>query len=238
MSNSWFQFQQFKVEQANCAMKVGTDGVLLGAWAGENGTHQKALDIGSGTGLIGLMLCQRFGCSVTAVEIAPNCFAQSQTNFLGSPWPEKFTALQADIAQLDLSATYDLIVSNPPYFDGSFLPEQTPRQLARHQSAGLNLQQLFTSASKALAPGPQARLAMVLPHSTSARAQATASQFGLRLARICEVHGHQTAPAKRVLLEWAWCDVEVEKSTLILEQSRGKRSSAYAALTRAFYLQP
>jgi tRNA1Val (adenine37-N6)-methyltransferase len=236
MANSWFQFQQFKVEQVGCAMKVGTDGVLLGAWAGGGNAYQKALDIGSGTGLLGLMLCQRFGCDVTAVEVAADGYAQGQANFLDSPWPSKFTALHADVTQLSLATQFDLVVSNPPYFNGTYLPQQQPRALARHQGAGLTMEQLFQSAIAALSPIAHARFAVILPFEAYPTAQAHAEQVGLHLLRRCDVRGHTVAPIKRLLLEWGRNPSALVYTDLVLEEKRGLRSAAYQELTRGFYL--
>lgn len=219
-------------------MKVGTDGVLLGAWAGGTEGHQKALDIGSGTGLIGLMLCQRFECAVMAIEIEASCFEQGKSNFANSPWPQKFTALHGDATQIILPSEFDLIVSNPPFFDGSYLPNQNQRAMARHQGTGLRLEELFAVAAQALAPVAHARFALILPATSGAAAQEQATLRGLHLLRRCEVRGHAQAPIKRLLLEWGWNAAPTDCGELILEKERGVRTDAYQNLTGAFYLPP
>src|SRR5574344_2567439 len=134
MSNSYFRFKQFSVFQERCAMKVGTDGVLLGAWAKVDAAN-RILDIGTGTGLVALMLAQRSTAMITAVEIDEEAAIQAEENFCQSPWANRFEVVNSDITSYETDALFDVIVSNPPYFVDSLQCPDGQRSLARHLSA-------------------------------------------------------------------------------------------------------
>ena len=116
MSDSVFHFKQFFIHQDKCAMKVGTDAVLLGAWVTPNGSNH-ILDIGTGTGVIALMLAQKTNSPIDAIEIDPDAFGQAKENISGSPWKDRVTIYQADAAQFAFSSKYDILVSNPPFYE-------------------------------------------------------------------------------------------------------------------------
>lgn len=133
MSNKPFQFKQFKVEQDRCAMKIGTDAVLMGALLPIDSKHKSALEIGSGTGVISLMIAQRTKkLQIQSVEIDADASAQCKQNFDASPWADRLTSLHADVLTCTELGKYDLIFSNPPYFSQSLLSESETRNLARH----------------------------------------------------------------------------------------------------------
>ena len=134
MSNPYFQFKQFTVWHDKCAMKVGTDGVLLGAWTSVESAH-RILDIGTGTGLVALMLVQRSlpDANIVALEIDEAAVGQARENIIRSPWKERVEVVQADFRKYRSSDKFDVIVSNPPYFVDSLECPDRQRTAARHR---------------------------------------------------------------------------------------------------------
>ena len=131
-----FRFKQFAVRQDRCPMKVGTDGVLLGAWAEVRPGDRRMLDVGTGTGLIALMLAQRSAARITAVDVDAECATQAAENFAASPWADRLDAVAVAVQRYDPVERFDLIVSNPPYYVDSLLSPDEGRNTARH-AAGL-----------------------------------------------------------------------------------------------------
>ena len=132
MSNDYFQFRQFRIRQQRCAMKVGTDGTLLGAWAQMLMARGRILDIGTGTGLIALMMAQRFpDASVVGIDIDSEAVAQAQENVEESPFAQRITIRQADVLQFDDEGKFDAIVCNPPYFVNALTCPDQQRTTAR-----------------------------------------------------------------------------------------------------------
>ncbi len=245
--NKGFSFKQFHVDHDTCAMKVGTDGILLGAWADLGGRHDGPLlilDIGTGTGLISLMLAQRADAEVdiTAIDIAADACRQARLNIAQSPWPDMIqvihTPLQDFRKQYSDNPQFDLIVSNPPYFVHGQLFDDPARQLARHTST-LNHRELIEYALPLLAP--QGRIALILPYDagreliTYCRSLDNDSAYspGLRSVNV------KTTPRKaysRMLLEISRESRPYQESELIIHTPTGAYSEAYIALTRDFYL--
>jgi tRNA1Val (adenine37-N6)-methyltransferase len=171
MANTFFRFKQFTVEQEHCAMKVCTDACLFGAWIASVTQHttspiHKILDIGSGTGLLSLMAAQENpNALIDAIEIDPDAATQSQQNFQGSPWKERLTSIQGDVKQIVLPAKYDLIISNPPFFENDLKSDAAKRNLALHSDA-LSLEELLTAIKNNLTDA--GRFAVLLPYHRSA----------------------------------------------------------------------
>ena len=155
-----FRFKQFAVRQDRCPMKVGTDGVLLGAWAEVRPGDRRMLDVGTGTGLIALMLAQRSAAWITAVDIDVECATQAAENFAASPWADRLDAVSVAVQRYDPVEKFDLIVSNPPYYVDSLLSPDEGRNTARH-AAGLPFGELAAAVVRLLSPG--GRFALVLP---------------------------------------------------------------------------
>ena len=145
-----FQFKQFTIRHDRCAMKVGTDGVLLGAWANAKG-KQRILDIGTGSGLIALMLAQRTDAMITGIEIDPASATQAQENAAASPWADRLQIVATDIAGYTSYQAFDLIVSNPPFFNEMLLPPGAARSQARHTQA-LTFEALLFHVQRLLSP--------------------------------------------------------------------------------------
>jgi len=151
-----FRFKQFAVRQDRCPMKVGTDGVLLGAWAEVRPGDRRMLDVGTGTGLIALMLAQRSAAWITAVDIDVECATQAAENFAASPWADRLDAVSVAVQRYDPVEKFDLIVSNPPYYVDSLLSPDEGRNTARH-AAGLPFGELAAAVVRLLSPGGRLR---------------------------------------------------------------------------------
>lgn len=232
-----FRFQRFVVDDSRCAMKVGTDGVLLGAWASAQGKH--ALDVGTGSGLIALMLTQRNpSLRVHAIDIDPQAAAQAADNFSASPYAQRLTCQLADFrryAQLECPPL-DLVVCNPPFFiGGKGMP--TGREMARMQHA-LPLPTLMQGSARLLGKG--GTLAIIIPSTQAPQAIIDAATQGLYLARRLEVRSTPAKPPLRTLLEWQKCPAKELPTpllhTITLNDDAGRRSKEYTQLTKDFYL--
>lgn len=177
-------------------MKVGTDGVLLGAWAEVRPDDRRMLDIGTGTGVIALMLAQRSAARITAIDIAD--VSQAAENIAASPWPERVEAVQCPVQRFAPAEPFDLIVSNPPFYVDALLPPDAGRTLARH-TVELSFAELCDAVVRLLAPG--GRFAAILPPEEMRRFERTA--WGrLYAVRRTEVHSTPKSGVKRVLAEF------------------------------------
>jgi len=218
-----FQFKQFTVEQELCAMKVGTDGVLLGAWA-KGG--QRILDAGTGTGVIAMMLAQRYpGARVTAIDIDEGAVRQAQQNVTKSPFAAQVTVLQETLQEHQ--GEYDAIVSNPPFFIDSLAAPDEQRNMARH-TATLTYAELMQAAYRLLSD--EGELSAVVPFDYRQRMEDEAIFVGFFPSRVCAVKTTERKPAKRYLLAFRKHPCPCEKEQLTIG------SEAYQALTSAFYL--
>lgn len=234
MSNAYFQFKQFVVRQERCAMKVGTDGTLLGAWAHGG---QRILDIGTGTGLIALMMAQRHPeAQVTAIDIDSEAVSQACENVAASPFCQRITVVEGDICQPDglpLQAGYDAIVCNPPYFNDSLICPDDQRTVARHTTT-LSYRDLMTAAAILLAD--KGELSVVIPFDCKSRLEAEASLAGLSKTRECSIKTTPRKAPRRYLLAFAKHPAALETTEGVLELEPGKRSEWYYELTKDFYL--
>lgn len=228
-----FRFKQFEVYQDKTAMKVGTDGVLLGAWAQAN-SPKNILDIGTGTGLIALMLAQRFSTStIDALEINKSAALQATENFNLSTWQKRLTVINKPLQDYTTSKKYDLIVSNPPYFD-SVKKLKTAREQAR-QTASLSFEELVEHASKLLSNSGE--LALVLPYESLANILHISRENGLYCYRTCTIYGTQKSKPKRILLQFSKIKKTLEETKLVIEISRHNYTKEYTKLTQDFYLK-
>ena len=235
MPNTFFRFKRFVVWQDRCAMKVGTDGVLLGAWASGG---RRILDIGTGTGLIALMMAQRFpDARVDAVEIDGTAYAQALDNVSQSPFAERIvlenTSIQAFAAAKE-RPLYDAIVSNPPYFENALRNPDALRMVARHADT-LPFAQLFNSVLRLLSD--DGVFSAVIPAESKSRFDEEASLSGLFTVRQTAVRTTPRKPVRRYLVAYAKHPAAVvDTNEEVLEVAHGVRSEWYANLTRDFYL--
>ena len=229
-----FRFKQFAVVNDRTAMKVGTDGVLLGAWCPAEGARH-VLDVGTGCGVIALMIAQRNASAViNAIDIDHDAIEEATLNFKASPWGERLTAIEGDFTELQTAERYDLIVSNPPYFTNGVLPTGDARTQARHTGT-LSYRQLIEGASRLLSD--DGTLALITP--TDAEGDiveaATFSSLPFRcMTRVIPVEG---AAPKRVLWLLSRRDLPYREDTLTIACRDGSFTSEYIALTGAFYLK-
>ncbi len=236
MSNPYFHFKQFTVWHDRCAMKVGTDGVLLGAWCNVPRCG-RILDVGCGSGLISLMMAQRTSpdVSIDGVEIDIAAAEQAAENVARSPWPDRIHIHTADFLDY-ISATaerYNCIVSNPPYFERELSFENTARVMARH-TGKLSYESLFGGASTLLVPG--GLLSLIFPAVLQEQLTLMAARFGLFPRRILKVSGRQAALPKRVLMEWGSEPVECQEEYIAIETVSSQWTPEYKALMAPFYL--
>lgn len=231
MSTPFFRFKQFTVHQQLCAMKVGTDGTLLGSWARGG---ERILDIGTGTGLIALMMAQRNPTAlITAIDIDPQACRQAQENASLSPFAGRVTVLCTPVQQFQ-SGPFDAIVSNPPFFVGSLQCPDARRTAARHAST-LSYAHLFQSANRLLTA--QGSFSLVIPSECLSQLDAEARLCGFVCQRRCAVRTVPRKPPRRYLLEYVRQLREpFTCSDECLEDSAHLRSPWYQQLTADFYL--
>lgn len=233
MPNPYFQFKQFVVYQDRCAMKVGTDGVLLGALAPVEQVPS-ALDIGTGTGLVALMLAQRNpSMHIDAIEIDADAAEQAAQNVAQSPWRSihvQHTALQ----HYAPNKQYQLIVSNPPYFVNSLKAPQKSRSTARHTDS-LSFQDLLAGVAKLLLP--DGAFWVILPHDAQPSFCQLAQQQGLYACSKVHVFSRADKPAKRIVMGFTRTQTTCQESNLVIEnEQRHSYTPAFAQLTAPFYL--
>ena len=229
---STFRFKQFAVNQDGAAMKVSTDGVLLGAWAG-CADADSILDIGTGTGVIALMLAQRSGARhIVGVDIDRAAVECAAANFAASPWAERLVAVESS-AQEFRGEKFDLILSNPPYFVDSLLSPDAQRTVARHTTE-LTFEALDEAVCRLLAE--DGRFALILPTEQMER---YLSVTKLHLVRRCDVITLLGGAVKRVMAELSTVSVVdvVQESIVIENGARGDYNSQYRELTKDFYLK-
>jgi tRNA1Val (adenine37-N6)-methyltransferase len=235
---SKFQFKQFTIEQDRCAMKIGTDGVLLGAWAPVEQNPFSILDIGTGTGIIALMLAQRSTAQqIDALEIDEQAYEQATDNLENSPWNDRLFCFHAGLDEFmeEPEDEYDLIVSNPPFYAEDYKTNNDQRDLARFQDA-LPFEDLIEAADLLLSEN--GILAVIIPFKEEDRFLAIAKEFELYPTRITRVKGTPTTEIKRSLLA-----LSRNKTTLFsideltIEIGRHEYTPEYIALTQDFYLK-
>lgn len=233
MSNTYFQFKKFIVHQDKCAMKVGTDGVLLGAWADVTNAAQ-ILDVGTGTGLVALMLAQRAdNAFITAVEIDKNAALQAEENINLSQWKQRMEVLQTDFRKLSTDKKYDLIVSNPPYFTNSLQSPDDKRNSARHDNQ-LTHSELLSKCSELLSPS--GKLAVIVPVNVCENIKQSANSNGLYLSRQTNIVTVPGKEPKRCLMEFSRADTPCSVTSLVIEEKRHVYSNEFKELLKDFYL--
>ena len=229
-----FRFKQFDIAQEQTAMKVGTDGVLLGSWVNLKQVNN-ILDVGTGTGLVALMCAQRLPTAIIdAIEIDPAAARQAAENFNNSAWPERLHLIQTDFKLFVAQKQYDVIISNPPYFDEKTLSLNKQRNLARHNKK-LPLETFISLAKKMLQP--KGNIQLILPADKLNDLKHICQQEQLYLNKICYVKGHVNANVKRILVKISGIATFSKEKYLIIEHARHQYTEDYIRLTRDFYLK-
>lgn len=233
-----FRFKQFAIRQDRAAMKVGSDGVLLGAWAPVNHDPDSVLDIGTGTGLIAMMLAQRsFAGQIEAIEIDADAFEEAVENFEESPWNDRLYCFHASLDDFmeDLQhETYDLIVSNPPFYSENVTSGNAARDNAR-QNQSLPFGDLVEAAAILLSA--DGIFCVIIPFREEGTFVHLAKQEGLFPTKITRVKGTPESEVKRSLLAFSRAGGEPQIDELAIETSRHEYTAEYIALTRDFYLK-
>jgi len=237
-----FKLKQFTIKQDKCAMKIGTDGILLGAWTSTKQEPNSILDVGTGTGVIALQLAQKTNAStIDAIEIEEAAYEQCTENFENSPWADRlfcyhasFQEFASELAQEEPQTTYDLIVSNPPFYSENYKSKNDSRSIARFNDA-LPFQHLLICVAHLLSEN--GIFSTIIPYKEKAAFLSLAATQGLFLKRCCLVKGREELPLKRVLLEFSFQKCEVITEALTLEIDRHKYTQAYTNLVKDFYLK-
>ena len=232
-----FRFKQFSLNQDRCAMKVGTDGVLLGAWASLEKHPESILDIGAGTGVIALMMAQRSPSqTIDAIELDDHAYEQCTENFESSPWGDRMFCYHAGLDEFvdEWEDTYDLIVSNPPFYSEDVSSGDKSRDQAR-QNQSLPFDELLEGVSRLLSP--KGIFSTIIPFKEEEAFLHLAAQLNLFPQRITRVKGNPTSETKRSLLEFVFNATETKIKALTIEIRRHEYTQEYVDLTKGFYLK-
>lgn len=233
-----FQFKQFNVNQDRCAMKIGTDAVLLGAWCPINNNPFSILDIGAGTGILSLMLAQRSNAQqIDAVEIDENAYEQCVENFEASHWGDRLFCYHASLNDFinEPEDQYDIIISNPPFYSEDYKTDNSQRDLARFQDA-LPFEELVKATTLLLSEN--GIFTVIIPFKEENRLLNLCAQAELFPIKMTRVKGTPTGPIIRSLIAFKRYELPVlSANELVIESSRHVYTEAYTKLTRDFYLK-
>lgn len=230
-----FRFKQFSVTDDGAAMKTGTDAVLLGAWC-PVGQANRILDIGTGSGVIALMLAQRSRpeARIDAVEINAADAQQARENVQRSPWSGKIEVVHAPVQEFKRVTLYDLIITNPPFFSASLLPPDPRRTVARHDTQ-LTKDELLTAVNRLL--GESGIFCLILPFTEAKSFQVQASGYGFYLAHITHFQTRADKNPERTLMAFSREQLKpMQEDRLVLYEGRERKTEAYRNLTADFYL--
>lgn len=241
MTSKPFQFKQFAIAQDQCAAKIGTDGVLLGAWTCLDSEPDSILDIGTGTGVIALMLAQRsFAETIDALELDDNAYEQATENFENSDWADRLFCYHAHLYEFatEIDDQYDLIVSNPPFYEAEYKSKDVTRDQARFEDA-MPFELLIGAVQRLLSE--QGRFNVILPYQREQEFIDIAEKGSLFPARIMRVQGTPSSEIKRSLVEFCFRESapisRLQIDAIIIEKSRHDYTDDYINLVKDFYLK-
>lgn len=237
MSSLPFKFKEFSVNQDQCAMKIGTDGVLLGAWTSVELNPFSVLDIGAGTGVLSLMIAQRsYAENIEALEIDADAYEQCSENFENSPWADRLFCYHASLLEFveEIDDKFDLIICNPPFYSENYKTENTSRDLARFNDA-MPFEHLIFAVANLLSK--DGLFSVVIPVKEERKFIELASKSGLFPNRILHVKGNPDSEIKRSLLEFSFTESATKTSQLVIETERHQYTEDYINLTKDFYLK-
>jgi len=238
MSNTYFQFKQFTIHQDRCAMKVCTDACLFGAWVTEKVRSEKyevrtVMDIGTGTGLLSLMLAQKTRAIIDAIELDEQAAEQASENFESTPWKERLQVIQADARLVQLGRKYELIISNPPFFENDLKSGDGQRNLALH-SKELTLQELLLAVKKYLAA--DGKFTVLLPYYRKEAFKNLAFDEGFFLEEEISVKQSPAHSFFRVMLLFTTVEVPARFDTITIHDE-GEYTPSFTALLKDYYLK-
>jgi tRNA1Val (adenine37-N6)-methyltransferase len=232
-----FKFKEFTVNQDRCAMKIGTDSVLLGAWTSLKHQPFSVLDIGAGTGILSLMLAQRSNAeTIEAIEIDDDAFEQCTENFENSPWNDRLFCFHASLLEYieAVDEKFDLIICNPPFYSEDYKTNDTSRNLARFSDA-MPLEHIIFAVAHFLSDN--GKFSIIIPNKFEERFIEEAQLIDLYPNRILHVRGNPNTEIKRSLIEFSFQNSIPKTSELVIETERHKYTDDYISLTRDFYLK-
>ena len=232
-----FKFKEFSVSQDQCAMKIGTDSVLLGAWTPLEQNPVSILDIGAGTGVLSLMLAQRSNAEIIdAIEIDDDAYEQCVENFENSSWSDRLFCYHASLEEFveEIEDKYDLIICNPPFYSNHYKTDDKQRDLARFQDA-MPFEHLLESVSTLLSEN--GKFTVVIPYLEEKRFTDLAEIFRLFPDEILRVKGTPTTKIVRSLLSFSFKQSTAKTNELIIETGRHQYTDDYINLTKDFYLR-
>ncbi|NRD21880.1 methyltransferase [Winogradskyella litoriviva] len=237
MSSLPFKFKEFSVNQDRCAMKIGTDGVLLGAWTSILHNPHNVLDVGAGTGVLSLMMAQRsFAENIEAIEIDADAYEQCAENFENSNWADRLFCYHASLLEFveEVDDKFDLIICNPPFYSEDYKTENESRDLARFNDAMPFEHLVFAVANLLSSNGI---FSIIIPNKEEEKFIDLASKYKLFSNRILRVKGNPKSEIKRSLIEFSFTKNETHTSELIIETARHQYTDDYIQLTKDFYLK-
>ena len=233
MSNNYFNFKQFSINQDKAAFRVGTDGVLLGAYADVTGA-KRILDVGTGTGLIALMIAQRCDADIFAIEPDHDSYLQSCENINRSRWADRIAVIESTLQEFEDKKTFDLIVTNPPYFSDSIRNPDTRKAIARHNDT-LTSDDILKNSSRLLTEN--GKLQLIMPFSEGNVFIAEAADYGFYCHDILRIKPLPTSEIRRLIIAFGRNKQRPAEKFLTIEH--GKRhdfTEDYKKLTGDFYL--
>jgi tRNA1Val (adenine37-N6)-methyltransferase len=234
MPNDYFEFKQFTVWQARCSQKVSTDACIFGAWTAKYcAPKTNVLDIGAGTGLLTLMIAQEHHAQIDSIEIEEECASQMKENLKSSPWNNRLHAIKADVRTYAFTKEYDLVISNPPFYEKQLRSADTGKNLAWH-SVELNLAELTGIAAGVLSE--QGNFSVIIPYSRKAEALAEGKRHYLAPDRILTVRHTLKHPYTRCMIIFSKQYVECIETELVIRNEDGSYTEGVSELLAGYYL--
>lgn len=234
MANTYFKFKTFTIEQKNCAMKVTTDGCLFGAWVTKHlPISNHVLDIGGGTGLLSLMVAQKHNSKISSVEIEAECYQQLQENIHQSPYADKVNAIHADILDYTTDLEFDVILSNPPFYEQQLKSDQQSINQARHDES-LLLEDLFKKSNALL--NSNGSFFVLLPFYRNEECLQLAKKYEFFPNRICTVKQSPNHKPFRMMYWFEKNEKNCTEESLAVSNSKGSYTEDFSELLKDYYL--